>query len=286
MYIFAPKFKFLFYQNLDFALGTTKKEGEEGQGEVVDMIINPFANDVELATKLCEAELIIKEDLERKAKAKAKRAAAEKAKAEKEAEEKKDGDDKKEEAAKPVEEEKKAEEAAAPAAEAKVGSAKVIMLADATLKRVLSMVPKWVNKKREEFARAARQKRQVKIHLGEQVFPNINAVKSKVKEVLNARMPGQELKQGSPDYTLMTAVFKHHPRAEEKTKGMIGLRVDKHPQYPESTCFMVVREGGECEDISTKKCLDILQVKATQDMHKKDTENKEADKKAAEEKKD
>ena len=52
-------------------------------------------------------------------------------------------------------------------------------------------------------------------------------------------MPGQERKPGSPDYTLMSAVFKHHPRAEEKAKGMIGLRVDKHPQYPESTCFMV-----------------------------------------------
>ena len=41
------------------------------------MIINPFANDLELATKLCESELVIKEDLERKAKAKAKRAEAE-----------------------------------------------------------------------------------------------------------------------------------------------------------------------------------------------------------------
>ncbi len=48
----------------------------------------------------------------------------------------------------------------------------------------------------------------------------------------------------------------------------------------------MVREGGELEDISTKKCLDILQATATSNMHKKENETKDAEKKAAEEKKE
>jgi len=245
------------------AFCTSKKEGEEGEGLVVDMVINPFNGDVPLFMEMAKEELIVKEDLERKAKAAKKRA-----------------DKEAEEAKKEGKEVEKKEEAVAEVKEAKTGSIKIVMLEETKLKRVLMSAPKWVNKKRDEFARAIRTKRQVKVNLGEQVFPNIQSVKSKVKEVLNARMAGQQLKVGSPDYILMQAVFKHHPRADVKCKGMNGLKVDKHPEYPEQTCFFVMREDGSSEDISVKKCIDELQVAALAaqlEAEKREEDQKKAD---------
>lgn len=154
---------------------------------------------------------------------------------------------------------------------------KVDILEGDDLKKAVTGFPRHVIKKRHDAARERARVNQKPIHLGEQKFANVNALRAKVKEILSARTNGQSLRPEAPDYQLVRAVLEFHPKAKEgKLDGMVGLKVDKHTTS-DSRCFFVVKEDGSCDDISIMKC--IQGIEANPPTGQKAEESKEEDKK-------
>jgi hypothetical protein len=55
---------------------------------------------------------------------------------------------------------------------------------------------------------------------------------------------------------LVQEVVVHHPKYTEKAGcGIAYIKVDKHPNFPDSRCFWIVREDGTETDFSYHKCL-------------------------------
>jgi len=115
-------------------------------------------------------------------------------------------------------------------------------------------MPSHVQKKRMLTAKDRQKAKQKPIYIGEQKFSTVNALRGKMKEILASRKDGAELKPDAPDFMLVKAVISHHPRAEQKLKGMTGLKVDRHTQS-DTRCFFVLFADQPADDISMVKCL-------------------------------
>merc|ERR1711879_452040 len=105
------------------------------------------------------------------------------------------------------------------------------------------------------------------------------ALRGRVKEILNSRSDGEHLKPDGSDFKLIKALLEHHPKGEQKSKGMTGIKVAQSTQG-DNRCFFMVKENGEAEDFSAKKCLDAIElnppyVKAETPKDKKETEKPE-----------
>mmetsp|Transcript_135773 Transcript_135773/g.378356 ORF Transcript_135773/g.378356 Transcript_135773/m.378356 type:complete len:502 (-) Transcript_135773:124-1629(-) len=126
------------------------------------------------------------------------------------------------------------------------------------LQQALKMIPKHVRDKRERESRKRQKERNRPILVGTQRFVNVAALRGRVKEILNARSDGEQLKTDGSDFKLIKALLAWHPRGEEKSKGLIGMKVQKS-EYGDSRCFFMIKEGGVEEDFSAKKCLDAIE---------------------------
>lgn len=121
------------------------------------------------------------------------------------------------------------------------------------------LLPRHIREKREKEARKKSKDKNRAFAIGSQRFANINALRSKVKEILGSRSDGEALKDAGGDYKLIAGLLSFHPKGEEKTKGMTGLKVAMS-SHGENKCFWIVREGGEDEDVSMKKCIDAVEA--------------------------
>merc|ERR1712224_33325 len=97
------------------------------------------------------------------------------------------------------------------------------------------------------------------IVIGTQRFINMGALRGRGKEILNSRSDGETLKPDGGDFKLIKGIIGYLPKGEEKSKGMVGLKVMKSPQG-ENRCFYMIKEGGVEEDFSAKKCLDAIEL--------------------------
>merc|ERR1719230_2183838 len=127
------------------------------------------------------------------------------------------------------------------------------------LQACLKMMPKNIREKREKEARKRAKDRNRPIVVGSQRFMNFGALRGRVKEILNSRSDGEQLKPEGADFKLMKALLGFHPKGEEKGKGCVGMKVDKSPQN-ENRCFYMIKADGSAEDFSAKKCLEAIEA--------------------------
>jgi len=142
-----------------------------------------------------------------------------------------------------------------------VGGTKVtaeVVQGDA-LQQALKVLPKHIRDKREKEARKRQKERNRPIVVGSQRFVNIAALRGRVKEILNSRSDGETLKPDGSDYKLIKAILGFHPKGEEKSKGMVGLKVNTSKQGG-NRCFWMIREDGKEDDFSAVKCLSAIEA--------------------------
>merc|ERR1719428_1168729 len=126
------------------------------------------------------------------------------------------------------------------------------------LQACLKVMPKNIREKREKEARKRQKERNRPLVVGSQKFINIGALRGRVKEILNSRSDGEQLKADGADFKLMLAVLDFHPKGEAKSQGCVGMKVGKSAQA-ETRCFWLVREDGSSEDFSAKKCFEAIE---------------------------
>jgi len=98
--------------------------------------------------------------------------------------------------------------------------------------------------KREKEVRKRQKERNRPIVVGSQRFVTVHALKVRVREILNSRSDGEQLKVDGSDYKLIKALLGYHPKGEEKSKGMVGIKVAKSSQG-DSRCFWMLKDGAE-----------------------------------------
>jgi len=160
---------------------------------------------------------------------------------------------------------------------------------DEVLQKVIKMLPKHTKDRREMQAKRRQKERNKPFVVGNQHFANIGALRGKVKEILNSRSDGEQLKADGTDFKLIKALMEFHPKGDEKSAGLTGIKVAKSP-YQESRCFYIIKSDTE-EDVSMMKCIAAVEanppyVKAPEktekgDKDKEKTEKGDKDKKAA-----
>merc|ERR1711879_32840 len=127
------------------------------------------------------------------------------------------------------------------------------------LQTALKLLPKHIRERREKESRKRQKDRNRPIVVGTQKFLNVGALRGRVKEILNSRSDGEQLKPDGSDFKLIKSLLEFHPTGPEKSKGLVGIKVAKSIQG-ESRCFFMIKEGGVEEDFSAKKCLDAVEL--------------------------
>jgi len=127
------------------------------------------------------------------------------------------------------------------------------------LQQGLKVMPKHIRDKREKEVRKRQKEKNRPIVVGNHRFVNVPALRGRVKEILNSRSDGEQLKADGSDYKLIKALLGFHPKGESKSQGMVGLKVAKSSQG-DSRCFWMLKENGEAEDFSAQKCLSAVEA--------------------------
>jgi len=142
-------------------------------------------------------------------------------------------------------------------------------------------MPKIIRDKRERESRKRQKERNRPIKLGTSHFNNVAMLRGRVKEILNARSDGEQLKPDGSDFKLIKALLQFHPTGDAKSKGLVGIKVAKS-QQGDSRCFYMIKEDGKEEDFSAKKCLDAVELNPPYvQVEDKKTETKASAKPAA-----
>jgi len=145
--------------------------------------------------------------------------------------------------------------------EIEIGGAKLrseVCMGD-LLQQSLKIVPRHVRDKREKEAKKRQKERNKPIVVGALKFVNVAALRGRVKEILNSRSDGEQLKVDGTDFKLIRALLDYHPKGAEKSSGLVGIKVQRSIQG-ETRCFFMVKADGQEEDFSAKKCLDALEA--------------------------
>merc|ERR1711865_427199 len=127
------------------------------------------------------------------------------------------------------------------------------------LQQALKVMPKHIRDKREKEVRKRQKERNRPIVVGAQRFVNVPALRGRVKEIVNSRSDGETLKPDGSDFKLIKALLSFHPKGEQKSKDMVGIKVAKSSQG-DSRCFWMVKENGDAEDFSAQKCLSAIEA--------------------------
>lgn len=127
------------------------------------------------------------------------------------------------------------------------------------LKSALKLLPKHTQARREKCAKQRQKDRNRPIVVGSTRFINVAALRGRVREILNSRSDGDQLKPDGTDYKLIIALLTYHPKGADKSAGLKGIKVAKSEKGDGSNrCFFIVKDTGE-EDFSAKKCLDAIE---------------------------
>jgi len=149
------------------------------------------------------------------------------------------------------------------------------------LQKALKDMPKLIRDKRERESRKRQKERNRPIKLGTSHFNNVAMLRGRVKEILNARSDGEQLKPDGSDFKLIKSLLGFHPTGESKSKGLVGIKVAKS-QQGDSRCFYMIKDDGKEEDFSAKKCLDAVELNPPYvQVEEKKTEAKASAKPAA-----
>merc|ERR1711953_121347 len=127
------------------------------------------------------------------------------------------------------------------------------------LQAALKLLPKHIRERREKESRKRQKDRNRPIMVGTQKFLNVGALRGRVKEILNSRSDGEHLKPDGSDFKLIKALLEHRPKGAQKSQGMVGIKVATSTQG-DNRCFFMVKEDGNAEDFSAKKCLDVIEL--------------------------
>jgi len=128
------------------------------------------------------------------------------------------------------------------------------------LKAALKLLPKHTQARREKCAKQRQKDRNRPIVVGSTRFINVAALRGRVREILNSRSDGDQLKPDGTDYKLIMALLSYHPKGADKSAGLKGIKVAKSEKGDGSNrCFYIIKESGEEEDFSAKKCLDAIE---------------------------
>jgi len=127
------------------------------------------------------------------------------------------------------------------------------------LQNALKVMPKHIRDKREKEVRKRQKERNRPIVVGQQRFVTVHALRTRVKEILNSRSDGEQLKVDGSDFKLIKALLGYHPKGETKSAGLAGIKVAKSSQG-DSRCFWMVKENGDAEDFSAQKCLGAIEA--------------------------
>ncbi|CAL1171450.1 unnamed protein product [Cladocopium goreaui] len=125
------------------------------------------------------------------------------------------------------------------------------------LQKALKEMPKHIRDKRERESRKRQKERNRPIKLGTCHFNNVAMLRGRVKEILNSRSDGEQLKPDGSDFKLIKSLLEFHP-SPDKSKGLVGIKVARS-SHGDSRCFYMIREDGTEEDFSAKKCLDAVE---------------------------
>ncbi|CAJ1348401.1 unnamed protein product [Effrenium voratum] len=126
------------------------------------------------------------------------------------------------------------------------------------LQKALKDMPKHIRDKRERESRKRQKERNRPIKLGSCHFNNVSMLRGRVKEILNSRSDGEQLKPDGSDFKLIKSLLEFHP-STGKSKGLVGIKVARS-QQGDSRCFYMIKEDGAEEDFSAKKCLDAVEL--------------------------
>jgi len=149
------------------------------------------------------------------------------------------------------------------------------------LQQTLKILPKHARDKRERESRRRQKERNRPILIGEQKFLSVGFLRGKVKEIMNSRSDGEQLKPEGSDYKLLKALLAFHPNGQEKLRGMIGMKVDKAQKGDgQSRCFHIIREDS-IEDVSMVKCINAVEMNPPYVTVEKKAEKKSDDQKPA-----
>ena len=91
-------------------------------------------------------------------------------------------------------------------------------------------LPRYVKEKREKEAKKRQKERQRPIMIGNMKFVNVATLRGRVKEIINSRGDGEQLKPGSTDYKIIQSLLDFHPTGKAKAQGMVGIKVGVGPQ--------------------------------------------------------
>jgi len=127
------------------------------------------------------------------------------------------------------------------------------------LQQALKVMPRHIREKREKEVRKRQKERNRPIVVGAQRFVNVPALRGRVKEILNSRSDGEQLKPDGSDFKLIKALLGFHPKGEQKAKDMVGIKVQKSSQG-DSRCFWMVKADGVADDFSAQKCLAAIEA--------------------------
>lgn len=127
------------------------------------------------------------------------------------------------------------------------------------LKEALKMLPKHTREKREKEARKRQKERNRPIIIGSHRFVNVNALRTRMREILQSRSDGEVLKKDSTDFKLVVALLQFHPKGADKSKGLVDIKVAPSSQGT-NRCFYMIREDSSEEDFSVKKCLEAVEA--------------------------
>lgn len=57
---------------------------------------------------------------------------------------------------------------------------------------------------------------------------------------------------------MLIELLNYHEKKEKKLQDIKNFTVGKHPEHPETRCFMIVKNDNTTEDFSCVKCINNL----------------------------
>jgi len=122
----------------------------------------------------------------------------------------------------------------------------------------VKLLPKHIREKRERESRKRQKERNRPIVVGTQKFINVAALRGRIKEIMNSRSDGEQLKTEGTDFKLVKALLGYHPKGDTKSTGLVGIRVGKSTQG-DSRCFYMIKGDETEEDFSVQKCINAIE---------------------------
>lgn len=96
-------------------------------------------------------------------------------------------------------------------------------------------------------------------------FSDIRQLKNHLKLIVNKTKNGDVLDE--KNFLLVNEILKHHP-GRHTMGNIVQIKVDVHPQYKTSRCYIMVKDDGTEQDFSFHKCLNNIFVIEKQKLQK------------------